>query len=154
MFDDHRPRAHAPVLDDDPDPTGTAGGAAPLRRGPAPRLLVVDDDPSMARLFAHLARCAGAAPTVCQSAGAALARTDLSHHAAALVDVHLPDIMGPALVLQLRAAGLAGPIVAVSADDRGGARSRMLQAGADTWLAKPVAPSTVLAALTRLLAPR
>src|SRR5437764_13547272 len=66
-----------------------------------------------------------------------------------LLAVLLPDVDGLALVRQLRAEGLASPILVVSALQ---AETRAAEAGANAFLLKPV-DATVLLDRVRLLVP-
>lgn len=72
--------------------------------------------------------------TVVDAGGEALARALDGRFSAVLVDEALADMTGPELVTQLRGAGYAGPIIAISArEDR---NQRMLDAGADAACSK------------------
>ena len=73
-----------------------------------------------------------------------------------LLDMHLPDVDGLELLLQLqRDSGLADiPVVVVSADASPGRIAQVLAAGARHYLTKPVALAPFLAVLDELLAAR
>lgn len=112
-----------------------------------PRLLLLEDDPvSAATLAAGLA----ALPARVDHAGTlaqarALARA--GGHALWLFDLQLPDGRGEALLAELRAAGLATPALALSADD--GAQAP----GFLRVLAKPLGLAELRQAVAAVLPP-
>jgi CheY-like chemotaxis protein len=71
-----------------------------------------------------------------------------------LLDLHLPDIDGHEVLRRLRAdpATEGTPVVVVSADAATDARERVLAAGADRFLAKPLGMADLLAAVDELAA--
>jgi len=73
-----------------------------------------------------------------------------------LMDLHMPGMDGVAATRAIRALpGARGalPIVALTADAYSESRDRVLAAGMDEFLAKPVRPQEIEATVRRLLLP-
>jgi signal transduction histidine kinase/ActR/RegA family two-component response regulator len=72
-----------------------------------------------------------------------------------LLDMHLPDMHGEELFRRLRANRVTGhiPVVILSADATPHQRKRLLAAGVDGYLTKPIQVQQFLATLDRLLDP-
>lgn len=101
-------------------------------------ILVVDDDPLVMRAMKSLMSKAGFQPIVCASGAAALsqANTDI---AAAVVDIHLPDINGLSLTQQLRQLmSKEAPIIILSGDNSMETIRALSQTGATHFFSKPV----------------
>jgi PAS domain S-box-containing protein len=145
-------------LDTDPEdllgpPPATPQGeprAAPP--GLVGRLLLVEDDPDVQLLMAHVFRrlnveadVAGNGEVACQRA-----RTSLLEgrpYDLILMDVQMPVLDGLQATRRLRQEGWTGPIVALTAHAMTGDRQNCLEAGCDDYLSKPVAQSTLQALL-------
>lgn len=120
---------------------------------PLPRVLLVEDDPVSA---AFLREACAALP-----AGVAVAGTVAESRLALagapidllLVDAHLPDGPGEAVLMAMRERGLAVPAVAHTAAGDATTRDRLLAAGFAEVLVKPLTVATLHAALGRHLAP-
>jgi DNA-binding response OmpR family regulator len=75
----------------------------------------------------------------------------LGVHDALLLDRMLPEIDGVALLRRVREAGLATPVLMITALDGIGQRVEGLDAGADDYLVKPFAVEEMLARVRALL---
>jgi two-component system response regulator MprA len=114
-------------------------------------VLVVDDDPPIRRM---LERTLGAEEYLVRTAadgGAALAAVERSAPDVIVLDVKLPGLDGLAVCRRLRRAGLALPILLLTARDAVHDRVEGLDAGADDYLVKPFAPEELLARVRALL---
>jgi DNA-binding response OmpR family regulator len=116
------------------------------------RVLIVEDDPMLARSLKQGLQQAGFTVDVATSAEEADGMVGDESFDIALVDIGLPGADGLALIQRLRAAGNRVPVMVLTA--RGGMEDtvRGLDAGADDYLAKPFRLPEVLArmrALTR-----
>ncbi|MEZ5286742.1 MAG: response regulator transcription factor [Vicinamibacterales bacterium] len=116
------------------------------------RVLVVEDDPSIASFVAAGLRQEGFAVDVADNGvdGLELARAE--PYDAAVVDVMLPRLDGLSLVSALRRAEVATPVLFLSARHTVDDRVKGLQTGGDDYLTKPFAFPELLArvqALTR-----
>jgi DNA-binding response OmpR family regulator len=97
------------------------------------RILIVDSDAALRRSLAEqLDRHAEFASAQCDSGAAALRLAGQAAFDAVLLDSALPDMTGGELCRRLRHAGIAGPILMLTA---GGTRGP--EDGADDYLVKP-----------------
>ena len=104
-----------------------------------PEVLIVDDNPSVTRALVRLLEHHGYLTVVCHTGTEALAYASRTKPAAAVVDIHLPDICGLTLSKQLRTKfGAEGcPIIVLSGDTSIENLKRLPQAGANYFLSKP-----------------
>ncbi|MFT4198315.1 MAG: response regulator, partial [Pseudoxanthomonas sp.] len=122
----------------------------PARR--ALRILLVEDDATVAEVIAGLLRARGHAVRLAPHGLAALAELAAgADFDIALLDLDLPGLDGLALARQLRAQGFAAPLLAVTARADAQAEALALQAGCDGFLRKPVTGQMLAAALRRLV---
>jgi two-component system response regulator MprA len=123
---------------------------------PETRVLVVEDDPAIARMLEVELADAGYDVELAATGAAGLAALERAEPAVVVLDVRLPDVDGLSVCRHARRAGHAMPILMLTALDRVGDRVLGLDAGADDYLAKPFAIEELLArlrALTRRTAP-
>ena len=119
-------------------------------------MLVVEDDPSIARLLEVELADAGYDVEIAATGAAGLAAIEREEPAIVVLDVRLPDVDGLSVCRQARRSGHSMPILMLTALDRVGDRVIGLDAGADDYLAKPFAIEELLArlrALTRRATP-
>jgi DNA-binding response OmpR family regulator len=119
-------------------------------------VLVVEDDPSIARLLEVELADAGYDVDLAATGAAGLAAIEREEPAVVVLDVRLPDLDGLSVCRQARRSGHSMPILMLTALDRVGDRVIGLDAGADDYLAKPFAIEELLArlrALTRRATP-
>ena len=138
-----------------PPGSATPGSAADERAGPAGgaaglRVLLAEDNPVNALLARALLVRAGClvdrAGGGAEAVSAALARP----YALILMDMRMPGMDGLAAARAIRAAGCATPIVALTANAFDEDRRACRDAGMDGFLAKPLDPAALDAALARL----
>ncbi len=116
------------------------------------RILVVEDDPSIAEFVATGLRQEGFAVDVASNGVDGLDRASAHPYDAAIVDVMLPRLDGLSLVAALRRAGVTTPVLFLSARHSVDDRVKGLQTGGDDYLTKPFAFQELVArvqALTR-----
>jgi two-component system cell cycle response regulator DivK len=103
-------------------------------------VLVVDDNERNLRLVRDVLEFAGIPTVEARTAADGIARAMDESPDLVLMDVRLPDMDGPAALLRLRAdrrtAGI--PVVAVTSSAMMGDRERLLAAGFDGYLEKPI----------------
>jgi two-component system OmpR family response regulator len=115
------------------------------------RILLVDDDPKLARALAKGLRGHSYAVDVAPDADAALLRADVYAYDLVLLDVMLPGRDGFAACRALRERGVAAPVLMLTARDAVDDRIRGLDAGADDYLPKPFDFGELLARIRALL---
>lgn len=111
------------------------------------RVLIAEDDRDIAALLSRGLSREGYVPVVAYDAAGALAALRGQPIGAAVVDRMLGADRGEDLVRQLRAHGMAGPIVILSALSGVDDRAEGLEAGADDYIAKPFDFAELLARL-------
>jgi CheY-like chemotaxis protein len=107
------------------------------------RILIVEDDPVVAKVMTGLLAVRGHAVTHAAQGLAALSEFEATRYDVALIDLDLPGVDGPALARMLRAREAQGaaprtPLVGVSARSAGDEEALCLAAGMDAFLRKPV----------------
>jgi CheY-like chemotaxis protein len=113
------------------------------------RVLVVDDDAITLRFFEAALRQIGAQVTSAEDGTAARAAVSEGAFGLMLIDRHLPDMSGEKLLQALRDAGCTVPAIATSAEVDDCIRARMLDAGFDDVIAKPVSLERLRDAVSR-----
>ncbi|GAB7081953.1 ATP-binding protein [Megalodesulfovibrio paquesii] len=130
--------------------------STPLPEHLPARVLVVEDEP-VSRLYSRtvMEKAGLRADTVADGAEA-LQRLTAYHYDAVMLDMHLQDMDGLAVLRSLRNAGNSWatpsdvPVLVVTALAMRGDRKRILAAGANGYLAKPASGAQLLEALARL----
>lgn len=104
-----------------------------------PLVLVVDDDDDSLTLMAYILEQFSCQACFVADGWAALAAAQQQRPSLILSDIHLPDMDGYSLLLQLRANGdtQSIPVVAVTALAGGDNRHKILAAGFDDYISKP-----------------
>jgi DNA-binding response OmpR family regulator len=125
--------------------TDMAGGGAPSLK-----ILLVEDDPRLARLVERALSEAGHRVEVVPDGAAALARADAGRPDLILLDILLPGLDGLEVCRLLRSRQVATPILMLTARDAVSDRVRGLDAGADDYLTKPFALEELLARVRAL----
>lgn len=115
-----------------------------------PSILVVDDEQAIRRLLSATLQRAGYTPVEAENARAALSLADITHPAAALVDLGLPDRDGLELIQPLSRGG-ACPVIVISAREVAQEKINALDLGADDYVTKPFDTEELLARLRAAL---
>jgi CheY-like chemotaxis protein len=117
------------------------------------RALVIDDDPDALDLFVRLLQRAGAEVRTAASVKDALDVMSGATVDVVLSDIEMPDEDGMAFIQRMRSAGSRLRVVAVTAYGSPDDRLRMLAAGFDAHVAKPVDAEELVAVVRRLTTP-
>ncbi len=118
------------------------------RAAPDPfRILVVDDEPEVARYHALVLEEAGMVVEVATEPRRVLALLDAFRADLVLMDMYMPGCSGPELARVLRQIPgyLSLPIIYVSSETDAGRQLKALEVGADGFLTKPIEPSQLVA---------
>jgi CheY-like chemotaxis protein len=118
------------------------------------RVLVIDDAPDTLDVLEQILSFSGAATMTAPGAGAALALLEDEVPDVIVSDVGMPEVDGFELMRRIRrrAATAAIPAIALTAFTREDDRAKALQAGFTDYLAKPVEPAALAAAIRRAVA--
>jgi two-component system, cell cycle response regulator DivK len=120
----------------------------------AKRILVVEDDEKSRRLLADVLAHHGYDVSAFESGEEGLEALHAQRLDAALLDIQLPGISGFDMLAEVRASESAAlPVVAVTASVMDHDRKKILAAGFDAYLAKPVNIRELLSTLDSLLLP-
>ena len=116
------------------------------------RILIVEDEPKMARLISRALDEEGMAADIAERGEDALAMAGSTDYDAILLDLGLPGIDGLETCRRLRDDGVRAPVLVLTARDAVEDRVAGLDSGADDYVTKPFAIVELLArirALTR-----
>ena len=115
------------------------------------RVLIVEDDESIASFVARGLREAGFATDIARDGHEGLAKARTADYDAAIIDVMLPGRDGISLVEELRRAGVRTPVLLLTARRSVEDRVHGLESGADDYLTKPFAFPELLARVHALI---
>lgn len=111
------------------------------------RILVVEDNQANLELVRYLLEHAGHTVVVAEHGLAGLELALSERPDLVLSDLQMPFMDGYELLRQLRAHPTLGdvPVIAVTAFSMSGDRSKVMEAGFNGYLSKPIAPETFVA---------
>jgi two-component system, OmpR family, response regulator len=115
------------------------------------RVLVVEDEPRLARALQRGLTAEGYAVEVCGDGMTALETLRHEEWDAVILDIMLPRLSGYRVVRALRAEGVWVPVLMLSAKDGEYDQADGLDSGADDYLTKPFSFVVLLAKLRALL---
>src|SRR5205823_4836285 len=145
------PSLAAPLWGREPAPAPVPA-AAPLR------ILVAEDNEFNAQLLEQLVTRRGHRVRLATNGREALALAGEAVFDLLLLDVHMPELDGFQVVRAIRererSAGGHLPVIALTARSRPEDRDHCLAAGMDDFLAKPIGPAALFAAIERVQAGR
>lgn len=121
-----------------------------------PAVLLVDDSEDNRTVYAIILRYGGYRVIEAADGREALQKTFCEHPAAVVIDVSIPIMDGWEAVRRLKdnAETRDIPVIGFTADVHDDDRHRAARLGFASFLAKPVAPRELLAALRRVIRPR
>src|SRR3982750_1725033 len=115
------------------------------------RVLLVEDDPRIARFVSRGLREQTYAVDVAADGEDALYKASVNDYDAVILDVMIPGRDGFEVCRELRAAGSSVPVIMLTARDAIQDRIAGLDTGADDYLTKPFEVAELLARLRALL---
>jgi signal transduction histidine kinase/ActR/RegA family two-component response regulator len=141
----------------EPAPAAQPGSADKVEVAAEPplRILVAEDNEVNQFLVARLLGGRGHDVTVVADGAAAVAALERQRFDLVLMDVAMPQMDGLAAtraIRQLESAAAAVPVVALTANAMPSDRDRCLAAGMTDYVAKPIVPRTLFAAIARAVA--
>jgi two-component system cell cycle response regulator DivK len=110
------------------------------------RILIIEDSPTNMMLTVEILTSAGHATLQAVNAAEGIARARREHPDIILLDMQLPDMSGleVAGILKADPSTSAIPLIALTAFAMRGDRERMLEAGCDGYIEKPIRYKTFL----------
>lgn len=114
------------------------------------KILLIEDEPSIADNIVYALKTEGFAPLWCQTGGDALARFERETFALVILDIGLPDANGFDLCKRIRATSTI-PIIFVTARKDEIDRVVGLEIGADDYVVKPFSPRELTARVKAIL---
>ncbi|GMG80844.1 response regulator transcription factor [Paralimibaculum aggregatum] len=115
------------------------------------RLLVVEDEPKLAADVVRALEGAGFVAETCADGEEAWFRCETEDYAAVVLDLGLPRLDGLSVLRRLRQAGIATPVLILTARGSWTERVDGIDAGADDYLVKPFRMEELLARLHAVL---
>lgn len=110
-------------------------------------ILIVEDAPDAAEMFAEILEREGFHGLVCPTASAAMSAFEKSKPVAVILDWTLPDESGIEVCRKIRARDQIMPVIFASGRNDETSITRGLDAGADDYIAKPVRAGELIARL-------
>jgi two-component system, cell cycle response regulator len=124
-----------------------------MNSAPDTRVLVIEDNDTNRALMIYLLEAFGYRTTEVADGESGIEKARSTQPHLVICDVHLPKLDGYGVVEQLKKAGATKdiPIVAVTALAMVGDRDRILAAGFDGYVSKPISPETFVSEVDRFL---
>ena len=115
-----------------------------------PKILIVDDEPSIVDNILFALETEGFSATACATAGDALNTLEVSGYDLIILDIGLPDMNGFELAKQIRRSSQV-PIIFLTARSNEIDRVVGLELGADDYVTKPFSPRELSARVKAIL---
>jgi EAL domain-containing protein (putative c-di-GMP-specific phosphodiesterase class I)/CheY-like chemotaxis protein len=113
------------------------------------RILVLDDDPTLKRIFVDVLRGEGFAVESAPDGAVALALAECAPFDAVVCDLMMPRMDGMTLLRTLRERGMELPVIFVTGTPELSTAIKAIELGAFRYLLKPVDPDELIAAVER-----
>jgi len=135
----------------------TQGRASPVVAPPLPadlsrargvRVLLVEDNPVNRQFALAVLKSVGTVVAVAKDGGQAVRMACAEPYDLILMDCQMPVLDGYEATRRIRAAGVTTLVIALTANAMEGDRARCTAAGMDDYLAKPIRPDTLRAAVS------
>ena len=117
------------------------------------RILIIEDNVPSLELMTYLLKAFGHKPVAARDGAEGLRAARLQTPALILCDLHLPTVDGYEVVRSVKddAVLRAIPIIAVTASAMPGDRDRVVAAGFDGYISKPIVPETFVSQVEAFL---
>ncbi|MEM6546316.1 MAG: sigma-54 dependent transcriptional regulator [Pseudomonadota bacterium] len=119
------------------------------------RILIADDDAQQRRYLSAILQASGYAVETADGGKAAVATLTGASGAQiglTLLDLHMPDLDGLSVLARIREAKVQTPVLVLTSDGSVARAVEAMQAGAQDFLAKPVAPERLEVSIRNALA--
>jgi PAS domain S-box-containing protein len=122
------------------------------------RILVVDDNPDNRQVITYYLEEVGIQPELAEDGAQGVKKAQTAAGGDApfdliLMDMRMPVLNGYEATAKLRQLGLKLPIIALTAHAMDGDEQACINFGCNAYVSKPIEPDTLLATISRLLAP-
>lgn len=117
-----------------------------------PRVLLIEDDPGHQRLLEIYIKRLGCDCDCCFDGRCGIDKAAADDYDLILVDIHIPELDGFMVAIQLREQGIRTPLVAVTALKLEGIERKALAVGFNDFLAKPIRQETLAELVKRYTA--
>src|SRR5881409_3496155 len=117
------------------------------------RILIIEDNAANLELMIYLLKTFGHAPIIAGNGEEGLTLARRERPDLIVCDIQLPGMDGFSVAAQLKADSALGgtPLIAVTAFAMVGDRDKVLAAGFDGYIPKPIAPETFVAQVEEFL---
>ena len=115
--------------------------------------LVIEDNEDNMELITFILE-AGGFHTIRAETGEAGVELALNKHPDFIIlDIQLPDIMGTEVLKRIRSSKIGGsiPIIAMTSFAMAGDREKLLKAGCDGYIEKPIDPTRVMSQIQKVI---
>lgn len=116
-----------------------------------PRILIVDDEPSIRELLSTSLRFAGFGVRTVPNGASAISAVLEEEPELIILDVMLPDMNGFSVTKRLRTAGYTAPILFLTAKDDVEDKIQGLTVGGDDYVTKPFSLDEIIARIKAIL---
>jgi len=128
-------------------PPSAPQASADVSRARGARVLLVEDNPVNRQFALAVLKSVGSVVTVAVDGSEAVRIAAEAEHDLILMDCQMPVMDGYEATRRIRANGNTTPVIALTANAMEGDRDRCAAAGMDDYLAKPIRPDTLRAAV-------
>ena len=123
----------------------------PSESGDRPKVLLVEDDPTLSRLYVAYLERAGVTPYHAATVAEAKATLAQIQPSVVLLDLILPDGHGFEVLQSLRDGESDAPVIVVTSGGSISSAVESMRAGAYDFLVKPFSPEQFLAVIKKVL---
>jgi DNA-binding response OmpR family regulator len=122
-----------------------------MNNQPKPLIIIAEDDHDLAAVIATHLELAGMQSQICNEASHAVRYLKDNFANLLLLDVHLPDSTGFALMDELRQAGVNTPVIFLTGEDAEIKKVKALEMGGDDYITKPFSFPELIARIHAVL---
>lgn len=117
-------------------------------------IAVVEDEEPVRKALSRLLRAAGLHTVTFEGSEAFLESLAIAHPDCLIVDLHMPGMSGLELMREMKARDMTIPVIMITAHDEPLSRRRSLDAGAYSYMRKPLDEAALLDAIAEAMGRR